>query len=370
MRATHRIPCLVLAASLVSCAPAPVPEARAAYTPPSVAPVVSPAQWLSRHVETFSPTASRNLPHGGVVNGSLYGRRWITGDAPPTARAADGGGGSASLNSARTIVPEPIAGIVLVDQRWTFFGSSGRGYLAASPLGPIEEVRPLPAPVRALSAGRAAVVAVTIAGDVLRTTDGGAHWSPVQAAALYPAVPISIVMRADGAGVILAAPQRAAYTADDGVTWAPLATPGGGPYALQLSEQGDIWLAQDGGPAQRFEVKPPGFTASKPPPSGGHERADKDAWAYEANPVRALSGKRVLSVAGAYQKPWKIEMSELDRDGAWKTVPELEGCDASALPAASAFGGDFIVGCVRAAMTDAGAGAAIDAGAPAPYRTG
>jgi hypothetical protein len=311
---------------------------------------VSPARWLSQHPETLTASASRKLPQGAVLHGNADGQRWITPDAGRA--AADGGAGSPQVETAPMILPERIEGILAVGQRWAFFGTSGRAFIAASPLGAIEEVRTPPAPGRATAVGDAAAVLATLAGDLLRSTDGGAHWAPVQAAGLSPAVPISVALRADGAGVLLAAPQRALYTTDDGATWAPLGMPGGGPYLLDVSARGDIWLTPDryqAKPTHRFDARPPAFTPDTPTKMEGHRRADEDAIRYEQDPgtLRAVSGKRLLAVGRPrVDDPWKIESSELDRAGAWRAVPELENCSRD-FHTVSAFGDDFVLGCVR-----------------------
>ncbi len=312
------------------------------------------------------PTASRKLPGGaGTLHASEYGERWITPEGATT--AVDGGAGP-HTETAPFVLPERIVGILSLDQRWAFFGSSGRTFIAATPLGPIDEVRPRPAAVRSVSAGSVAAVAATQTGDLLRTTDGGAHWSAVQTPGLSPAVPYQVALGTDGAGVLLAAPQRAFVTADDGATWTPLALPGGGPPVLDRSDEGEVWLNSTGGRPERtflLSGKPPALVAHPAPPQPERPRRNLDGASYEHDwrTQRAVVGKRLINVGRPNNRePFKMQISDLDQVGEWQPVP-FEGCEGSQIVPAG-FGDDLYLGCTR--RLDASV--AADGGAAAPFR--
>ena len=364
MRRVHALARLVVASTIAGCASAPGPEATpppAPVPPPAPAPppaptgIVSPARWLVRHPEAITPTAAHPLPQGGFVYGGDGGERWVV-----TAETGDGG---AAREASLIILPERIAGILPVDGRWAWFGVSGRAFLSATPLGPVDEVRMPPAPVLSVSRGRGAVFAVTRRGDLVRTADGGAHSaSRAGVTASWPAAPIAAAFRTDGTGVALTAPQRAFVTTDDGASWRPISMPGTGPHFLNVSEEGDLWLGRSTGElAQRLSGQPPAFVKAAPP-SHDRQRND-DAMNYESSwgAERAIVGRRVLAAASA-QERWKIEVSELDREGEWKDVPAFEGC---AWMSVSASGEDFVAACARAA---ADAGAPGGAKGKTPYR--
>ena len=363
MRQIHALARLVVASTIAGCASAPAPEVTpppAPLPPPAPAPrpapagIVSPARWRVHHPEAMAPTAAHALPQGGSVYGGDGGERWVM-----TAETGDGG---AARGEALILLPERIAAIQPVDGRWAWFGVSGRAFLSATPLGPIDEVRMPPAPVLSVSRGRGAVFAVTRRGDLVRTTDGGAHWPPVPATASWPAAPIAAAFRTDGTGVALLAPQRAFVTTDDGATWAPLSMPGTGPHLLDVSEEGDVWLGRyTGDQAERLSGQPPAFVKAAPP---SHDRRRNDeAERYESSwrTERAIVGRRVLAAAGP-QEGLKIEVSDLDGEGEWKDVPAFEGCVWISV---SASGEDFVAGCARAA---ADAGAPGGAKGRTPYR--
>jgi hypothetical protein len=75
-----------------------------------------------------------------------------------------------------------------VDGRWAFFGQEGRVFFARTLLGPIEELKHPASPVRSMSAGKGVALAVTMAGDLLRSTDGS-RWTPAPVRGLAPAWP-------------------------------------------------------------------------------------------------------------------------------------------------------------------------------------
>jgi hypothetical protein len=327
--------CLLATALLAACSAAvPTPAPPPARPPaPAARAIVSPSRWFGARPYTHQTTARRALPGGRVVRGSEEGVRWI------------------DAERAEQLLPERVAGILPVGARWAFFGASGRAYLAASPLGAIEEVRDPPAPFTRVSAGSAAAVGLAEDGSVLRTTDGGARWTRLEVPALAPAIPFDLALQSDGTGALLGAPQRVLVTADDGATWSPLALDRRWAATFEVSEEGRIWLvrlvaATEDTPqhVERFAVlrdDPPRFVPAV------------DAPAAEAFvpaevpflPARALAGRHLLQV-GQLQSagPWLVAAAPLDREPVWRALPALEGCKAAA-PAAH--GDELWVGCAR-----------------------
>jgi hypothetical protein len=348
---------LLIAASLGACAPAPVSvEAPVAPAKPALPPLVTPSRWLVPHPEGRMPTVWRKLPQGGDVYGDADGARWI---------AVEADAGPAKAETATMLVPERINAIVQADGRWVFFGASGRAFVARSPLGAIEEVRPAPAPVvRSVTAGRTVAMAVGGEGVIYRTTDGGTRWVTVALPdAISGAVPFDVALLPDGSGMLLAAPQQAALTQDEGEHWGHLSTQGA-VASLYMQAFGHI---ESGDERARYQLGGTSLGFVYDAWAQAKERLDLDAERtnLEMSAVRALAGTHVLLVAqrpGSPTPKFAVAAGELDREGAWKDMSELDGCLAVT---AAGGGSDLVIGCVRATDRDGGG---AEAGAAAPYR--
>ena len=128
---------------------------------------------------------------------------------------------------AQTLAEEALGGVMRDDKgRFVFVATDGDTYRATEPLGPIERVAPARTePLASVTTGKAAIVGISPKG-LVRSTDFGATWTPVDyAASKTYGHAASVALDGSGNGVLVHLPQRLFVTHDDGATWAPLASP-------------------------------------------------------------------------------------------------------------------------------------------------
>lgn len=167
----------------------------------------------------FFASAARNvtdvlaLDDGSSLLVSDGGVRFVAKGDPAVVQSADG------------FAPEDLVAVrKLPSGKLAFLAATGAVYLADGPLAPFSSVRDAPKDVRRAVAGKSAFFAITRAGSLLRSIDGGASWSPV-ALPKGEGVLIDLAVDHAGEGLALLAPERLLETRDDGASFTALATP-------------------------------------------------------------------------------------------------------------------------------------------------
>ena len=337
---------LTVASALAACGPATTPVIqgpKAGNDTAAKAPAPeSPARWNLHPTKGGSLRAKLELGPAGALYVGDGGERWLDKrDGNPATAAA-------------TLLPETIAaagrasdgkGVLLV-------GASGTIYAAAEPLGPVTSKKPPTQKLRAITAGKAAIVAIAEGNQLVRTVDGGATWTkvdlPTGAGTLA-----SIAMSEQGAGVALFAPQRALVTTDDGATWLATPTPGVGARRVVLDVNGDLTI--EGLEASAvLRLSPARFErVSGAPKSEGFELAlgeGKVSLGY----ARAIATGRGAFVGARYVEiipepddatRWRVAIGPLGGNLEPKRVPELNGCTQAFVGGDPSPGGAIYVAC-------------------------
>ncbi len=185
-----------------------------------------------------------------------------------------------------------------------------------NPLGPLERVAPPRSePLASVTAGRAAILGIA-GGTLVRSSDWGATWRPVDYAGgkkLFGAAS-SVALDGKGNGVLVHLPQRLYVTHDDGATWAPIAAPRYGAvralrdgadrifvtgyHDMRATLAGDALAETNDAPAPMFHGQPawrprnfvrPSRSRFLPPPP-------LDDLAGGDRPLRLLAGDRVVEI--------------------------------------------------------------------------
>lgn len=229
-----RSPRWALVALVSACSPA------AQVTPPTVVPPKSPAKPV-RPVETparwlFTPSGAAtidvrlDLGTQGVLYVGSGGERWLD---------TKGTGG---LVPAATVLPSDLRGVARTAAgKFHFVAANGTVSETDAPLGPIKAQRKPKAPLRLATPGKAAIVAVDGAGQLVRSTDGGATWAPASAPKVTGML-TNLAMHPNGLGLALLAPQQVLASDDDGATWKVVGTPGIGARRVALDVNGELVL--------------------------------------------------------------------------------------------------------------------------------
>ncbi len=191
---------LVVAAACV-----PVATPKLVAKPP---PLVTPARWRLAPDGDWHGLAHVELGGGRVLWAGEQGERWVF--------LADG----TTEREPVTMLPETIVGVLAQpSNRFAFVGASGHVYLTDDARGPVREVRPPPQPLRTITAGKAAFLAITVDDHLLRTTDAGSTWKPVQVDANVVGWN-GVALGPDGRGLLLGVPGRLFRSDDDGASFA------------------------------------------------------------------------------------------------------------------------------------------------------
>jgi hypothetical protein len=302
---------------LIACTGAPPPPKSAGprVAGKTEAPgIAHPARWTFR---APSRLEARLEIDGGALFAGRGGERWrIRANGAPLA--------------AEALVPHAVIGISLDEsRRYLFLAPDGRVSIAREPLGPILETRTPPSPMRTAAASRKAVVGLGPGGDVRRSTDGGATWTPIT----LPkggGTPTQIAMLPSGEGLILCAPQRLLSTRNDGATWEDLPTPGIGARRVVADANGDLVLEgllasailrHDPSGAPRLEK-------ISYAPSLGHELAESsdpdgggDLAADLRKGIATIDGDRVVRLVED-----GIEIGPLGGERKKRPLPKLDDC--------------------------------------------
>ncbi len=203
------------------------------------APVVKPPTVMSKPVAPppqigarwFFPTPASgvndrlDLDDGSMLLVGDVGRREIVKNKTAT--------------DAPILIPDKVIGSWRDDQKnFVFVADNGDAYISHEPLGPFD-FRKGPTTEKitstAIATGKASAILAMSDGKLLRTSDNGASWKPVDylGGAKTFGHTASFDLDHAGNGVLVHVPQRIFVTHDDGATWKPIASP---PFGMRTAD--------------------------------------------------------------------------------------------------------------------------------------
>jgi hypothetical protein len=325
---------------------------------------------LAKAKYAFFPSAARNvadelaLDDGSTLLVSEGGVRFVAKGEPAVVQSAD------------SYAPvELVAVRKLPSGKLAFLAATGAVFLADGPLTPFSSVREAPKDVRRAVAGKSAFFAITQAGGLLRSIDGGASWSAV-ALPKSDAALVDLALDRAGEGLALLVPEQLLETHDDGASFTRVATPPvgatrvdradaptgvfvtastlyKGTYGASLSTEARALVrdtagaAGGSGPASaRLEAKKGlhRYAPSMPSLAGGDA-----AYGYAEAIVggrAALVGTTYVELLAAEEEQSFLTLAkiELPSGATTKLVTPAQGCEVSAFAAAGSF---YAIGCTH-----------------------
>jgi hypothetical protein len=161
------------------------------------------------------------------------------------------------LTAAPSMAPETLVAVrKRANGSFLFIGESGATYLAPSALADLTTRRSPPEALRAVAAGKDAILGITHHDTLLRSTDGGANYATI-AVSNGDAIPTLLVANPRGEALVFFAPGRIAASFDDGSTFRSVPNDGLGATSLFSSSNGSLF-------ARGYSVsptKPPGLAS-------------------------------------------------------------------------------------------------------------
>ncbi len=240
----------------------------------------------------------------GVLYVGAHGRRsLIKGDADPV--------------DSTSLAFDDLVGVLKDDKgQLVFVADDGDVFVSKDPLGAMDTTRPSPladvknATLRSPATGKTAIMGIASNDNrVLRTTDFGVTWKPVDyAGAIKPwGKPVSVALDGAGNGILIHLPQRVFVTHDDGATWAPIASPGIG--ARRATRDGANKIFVDGFNYQRARLDGNSLAVTTDQPEPVFKPADKkkdkpdgpSTDEYEQDNVQLIAGDHSVELASVYR---------------------------------------------------------------------
>ncbi len=269
--------CAASLLSLVSCSPPPAqpPRTTVAPRPPSnVPPEPRGARW------TFfgegAVLAEDSLPGGATLRAGEMGRRWIVRPG-------------AAIEDAPQLAPADLVDVRREADGVLFLDERGGAHLAPSALASFTRSHAGPkAELRAVAAGKLALLAVEAGGMLHRSVDGGATWKVVPLAVRAGETAVSLVANRRAEALILLYPQRVLASTDDGATWSVVATPGLGARELVRDVEGTLWLRGAGGDPPHARYAGGKLELSGLPVTSPHQDPPPRA-------MRTIAGERLIT---------------------------------------------------------------------------
>ncbi len=319
---------LLLCLFVCGCAPAATAP-RATPTPsgaptPALPAAESPARWELHATRASNLRGKLDLGNDGVLYVGEGGERWLD--------RRD----SAGVQAASAIVPEALVAVIRGpgDKGIVLVGASGALFASETPLGPVAAPRRPPVHLRSVVAGKSAVLGISDAGVLMRTTDGGMHWTKVELPPITGTL-MQLALSDSGLGLALFAPQHLLVTTDDGATFTPLASPGIGARRIVVDVNGDVMLEGLEASAVLRAGPPRLERVNRPPRSDGFELATTNEGAHLAY-ARAVAEGRGAFVGTHYLEAipdgsddvrWRLAYGPYGSRLEARPVNELKGCD-------------------------------------------
>ena len=199
-------------------------------------------------------SSSVHLGTGGRLAVGKFGTRFILTDT--------------SSEAAGSLLPESLCDVAKRDSHYVFLGCSGTTYTASEPLGPFKRLADGPSLPKGRSARSAALGAksafvVDTGGEAWRTKEPGQAWTSLAAPTAAGFRYESVAADAHGLTLLLAIPQRALVSIDDGATLLPLPTPGIGASGAYRAPSGLVTL-EGATKSAVLRSGPLGFDTPKP----------------------------------------------------------------------------------------------------------
>lgn len=183
-------------------------------------PFSSPGYW-DYHPRAAGGVLSSTRVDSGQLAVTDRGERWWIDDDAPHARVAP------------MLAPEPLVGIVELNEGWVYVGRSGATFESREPLADFARSTSPPEPLAKVSVAGATLLGITRRGDVLRSDDLGFTWTSLDVSGRS----VDVALLDSGRGLLLQAPERLLSTSDGGRSWLPLASERFG--AVSLDARGD-----------------------------------------------------------------------------------------------------------------------------------
>lgn len=264
------------------------------------------AKWVfSDHSRSLAGKMDLGKDAGMLYVGEHGRRELVKGDADPV--------------DAPTLALDDLVGVLKDDKgQYAFVADDGDVYVGKDPMGTLDTTRPGPladikgARLRSTTTGKAAIMGIASNDSrVLRTTDFGATWKPVDyAGGTKPyGKPISVALDSKGNGILIHVPQRVFVTHDDGATWAPIASPGIG--ARRVWRDGADRIFLEGFNWQRAKLDANALVVTSDEPEAIYKPAPKktpdDAKSptasddEETDTVSVLAGDHLVQLANVYR---------------------------------------------------------------------
>ena len=247
----------------------------------------------------------------GVLYVGAHGRRsLIKGDADPV--------------DSSSLAFDDLVGVLKDDKgQLVFVADDGDVFVSKDALGALDTTRPSPladvknATLRSPATGKTAIMGIASNDNrVLRTSDFGVTWKPVDyAGATKPwGKPVSVALDGLGNGILIHLPQRVFVTHDDGATWAPIASPGIG--ARRATRDGANKIFVDGFDYQRARLDGNSLAVTTDQPEPADKPADKKKDKPDAPSTDESEQGTVQLIAGDHS----VELASVYRHGKTREV--------------------------------------------------
>ncbi len=281
-----------------------------------------PARWV------YTPPAPRGLlgriasPDGPELYFGRNGERWrIDRDRQVVGAAGD------------RAEQDLVAAARSQGGGWLFIGASGTIFEADEPLGPFRRALSAPEPVARVEASPQGLLAVTLRGTLLRSSDGGATFAR---AALDAPFAADVQLLEDGSGLLLAFPERLYETRDGGLGWTPLPASPIGAQRFHRFDEGSIlvqgisgsFLWKKDAPLRATRELPPASAFQLPEALG--PGPDASAFALGMGFWRGDQSVEALPPARRGE-PWRLGVGRPGQRLEVSLLPDTEGCQRLAL---------------------------------------
>lgn len=190
--------------------PGPKPTVQVPWNTASSGVPQGPARWVYTPPEPRGLLGRVSLEDGRELYFGRHGERWLVDREHQ------------SIEAAGDLAEQDLVGAARSQGGWLFIGAGGALFEADSPLGSFQRALAAPEPVARVEASPQGLLAVTLRGSLLRSSDSGATF---QKSVLDTPFASDVRLLEDGSGLLLAFPERLYETKDGGQQWSPVSAP-------------------------------------------------------------------------------------------------------------------------------------------------